>query len=79
MDQLQMAFTAVYVKSPHGYVGFFEEIPTVTIAGRTIDEVRENLRRHAAQVFREERAQAEELLAGKAVLRESFLLPLRDA
>jgi len=78
MDSIRMAFTAVFLKAPQGYVGFVEEIPTVTTHGRTIEEARENLRRHAALVFREERAQAEEMLAGKDVVRESFLLPLRD-
>jgi len=78
MDKIQMAFTAVFLRAPQGYVGFVEEIPTVTTQGKTIEEARDNLRRHAALVFREERALAEEMLAGKEVVRESFLLPLRD-
>jgi hypothetical protein len=28
MDQLVIAFTAVYLKSEHGYVGFVEELPS---------------------------------------------------
>lgn len=74
MEQIQMAFTAVYLKGRNGYVGFVEELPGITIEGRTIDEARENLQRHAALVFGEERAASEELIAGKEVVRESFLL-----
>jgi len=77
MDRAMIAFTAVYLKSPHGYVGFVEELPGVNSQGRTIDEARANLQRLAAIVFDEERAQAEELLTGKEVVREEFFVPLR--
>ena len=29
MEQGKLAFTAVYLKSSHGYVGFIEELPGV--------------------------------------------------
>jgi len=48
MDQGRLAFTAVYLKSNHGYIGFIDE----------------------------ERREAEELIAGKEVVRESFLVPI---
>jgi hypothetical protein len=38
----------------------------------TIEEARSNLQRLAVVVFDEERAQAEELLEGKDVVREQF-------
>ena len=72
MDQPEIAFTAVYLKSEHGYVGFVEELPGVTSQGQTIDEARKNLRRQAVLVFDEERAQSQELLFGKDVVRELF-------
>lgn len=75
MDHATVAFTAVYLKAPHGYVGFVEELPGISSQGRTIDETRVNLQRLAEIVFHEERAHAEELIAGKEVVRERFVLP----
>lgn len=72
MDQPEMSFTAVYLKARHGYVGFVEELPGVNSQGQTLDEARANLRRLAAVVFEEERAQSAEMLAGKDVVREAF-------
>lgn len=76
MEQGRIAFTAVYLKLNHGYVGFIEELPGVNSHGRTIEEARETLRKLAAVVFDEERRGAEELIAGRDVVRESFLLPI---
>jgi len=72
MEQLQVAFTAVFLKGKHGYTGFVEELPGVNSQGQTIEEARVNLHRLAAVVFEEERAQAEELIEGKDVVREQF-------
>lgn len=76
MDQLEVSFTAVYLKSPHGYVGFVEELPGVNSQGQTLDEARANLRRLAAVVFEAERAQSVDLLEGKDVVRETFRVGL---
>ena len=72
MDRPLISFTAVYLKSKHGYVGFVEELPALNSHGQTIDEARLNLRSLAAVIFDLERAQAQELLAGKDVVRENF-------
>jgi len=72
MDQPVISFTAVFLKGKQGYVGFVEELPGVNSHGLTIDEARENLQNLARLVFEEERAQAEELLRGKDVVRETF-------
>jgi predicted RNase H-like HicB family nuclease len=79
MDQGRLAFTAVYLKSNHGYIGFIEELPGVNSHGRTLDEARETLQKLAAVVFDEERREAEELIAGKDVVRESFFVPIPRA
>ena len=76
MEQPEMSFTAVYLKARHGYVGFVEELPGVNAQGQTLEEARTNLRRLAAVVFDEERAQSAEMLAGKDVVREAFRVPL---
>ena len=70
----RIALTAVYLKSKDGYVGFVEEIPSVSSRGRTIEEARSNLVRLTGVVFEDERALSAELLAGKDVVRESFLV-----
>ena len=71
-QQRVMAFTAVYLKNKHGYVGFVEELPGANSQGKTIDEARANLTRLAKVVFDEERARSEALLQGKDVVREQF-------
>lgn len=43
-------------------------------SGRTLDEARATLQKLAAVIFEEERRGAEALIAGKAVVRESFVL-----
>ena len=40
METGRLAFTAVYLKSNSGYIGFIEELPGVNSHGRTIDEDR---------------------------------------
>jgi predicted RNase H-like HicB family nuclease len=79
MERGKMAFTAVYLKSNHGYVGFIEELPGVSSHGRTLDEARATLQKLAVVIFDEERRSAEEMLAGKEVVRESFAVPLPRA
>jgi predicted RNase H-like HicB family nuclease len=76
MNQGKLAFTAVYLKAKHGYVGFIEELPGVNSHGHTIEEARQILQKLAALVFDEERRSAGEMLAGKDVVRESFFIPM---
>ena len=75
-NRARLAFTAVYLKSNHGYIGFIEELPGVNSHGRTLDEARETLQKLAAVVFDEERREAEEMIAGKDVVRENFVVPI---
>jgi ABC-type Fe3+-hydroxamate transport system substrate-binding protein len=60
----------------HGSKFGIEELPGVNSHGRTLDEARETLQKLAAVVFDEERREAEELIAGKDVVRESFFVPI---
>ena len=78
-QQPVIAFTAVYLKNKHGYIGFVEELPGVNSHGHTIDEARDNLTRLAKIVFDEERARSEELLQGKDVVREQFRVAIPRA
>lgn len=79
MEQGKIAFTAVYLKASNGYVGFIEELPGVNSHGRTIEEARDTLRKLALVVFDEERRGAEELIAGKDVVRENFVVHIPHA
>jgi predicted RNase H-like HicB family nuclease len=76
MEPGKLAFTAVYLKATHGYIGFIEELPGVNSHGRTIEEARATLQKLAAVVFDEERRGAEEMIAGKDVVRESFFVAI---
>ena len=76
MEQGKIAFTAVYLKANNGYVGFIEELPGVNSHGRTIEEARDTLRQLAQVMFDEERRGSEEMIAGKEVVRENFLVPI---
>jgi predicted RNase H-like HicB family nuclease len=71
-----MAFTAVFLKAKDGYIGFVEELPLVNSHGRTIDEARSALRTLIALVFDAERQSARELVAGRELVREAFVIPL---
>ena len=76
MEPGKLAFTAVYLRSKHGYIGFIEELPGVNSHGRTLEEARETLHKLASVVFDEERRGAEELIAGKDAVREAFLMQM---
>jgi len=75
----RMAFTAVFMRMKDGYVGFIEELPLVNSHGRTIDEARQMLVQLARLAFDEERRSSQELIAGKDVVREAFVIPARPA
>jgi len=51
-------------------------LPGVNSHGRTLDEARDTLRKLAEVVFDEERRGAEEMIAGKDVVRENFIVPI---
>ena len=71
-----MAFTAVFLKAAHGYVGFIEELPQVNSHGRTIDEARRTLQELVALAFDAARQTSRELVAGKEIVREAFIVSL---
>jgi predicted RNase H-like HicB family nuclease len=71
---MQLELTAVYRRTPAGYVAFVEELPGANTQGETLDEARENLREAVALVLEANRALAEEDLAGADVIREPLRL-----
>jgi predicted RNase H-like HicB family nuclease len=77
METGRLAFTAVYLKSSSGYIGFIEELPGVNSHGRTIDEARDTLQKLMTVVFDEEHHGAEELIEGKTCARSFHSIPAR--
>lgn len=74
-----MAFTAVFLKAKHGYIGFIAELPHVSSHGRTIDEARSTLQELISLVFDAARQSSRELVAGRELVREAFVIPLQPA
>ncbi len=70
-----MKFTAVYQEVPEGYVAFVEELPGANTQGKTLEEARTNLAEAVELVLEANRQLAEEAIAGREVIRESFSLP----
>jgi predicted RNase H-like HicB family nuclease len=70
-----LELTAVYRKVPEGYIGFIEELPGANSQGRTLDEVRSNLREAAVLVLEANRDLARQSMDEAYVIRE----PLRIA
>lgn len=71
---MQLELTAVFRRSPQGYVAYVEELPGANAQGETLEEARENLREAVALVIEANRAMAEEETGGAEVIRESLRL-----
>ena len=70
-----MKFTAVYRKVPEGYIGFVEELPGANTQGKTLEEVRANIREAIAMTLEANRTLAEESISGiQDVIREPVLV-----
>ena len=68
----KVSFTAVFLKVPEGYVGFVEELPGANTQGKTLSEVRKNLREAVQLVLEANRKLAEQEIADKSVIREKI-------
>ena len=53
-----MTLTAVYLKTPEGYVAFVEELPGANTQGGTLEEARENLKEAVELVLEANRSLA---------------------
>jgi predicted RNase H-like HicB family nuclease len=71
-----VSFTAVFLKVPEGYVGFLEELPGANTQGKTLAEVRKNLREAVHLVLDANRLLAEKEIADKPVIREKIEISL---
>ena len=64
--------TAVYKKSGKWYLGWVEEIPGVNTQGRTLKEVKENLKEALFLILEANRVLSQKEFAGQRVIREPF-------
>ena len=64
--------TAVYKKSGKWYLGWVEEIPGVNTQGRTLKEVKENLKEALFLILEANRVLSQKEFAGQRGIREPF-------
>ena len=69
---MESVFTDVFEKIDKCYIGYIEELPGANAQGRTLDEVRENLREAVELVLKSNRELAQNELSGKDVIREEM-------
>ncbi len=67
---MKESLTAVYRKSPHGYIAYVEELPGANTQGKTLAEAKANLIEAVQLVLEANRILAEEEFKGKKILRE---------
>jgi len=64
--------TAIFQKSPYGYIGFIEELPGANTQGKTLKEARENLIEAVQLVLDANRQLFNEEFKGVEVIKEDF-------
>lgn len=71
---MKETLTAVFEKTPHGYIGYVEELPGANTQGKTLKEAKENLIEAIQLVIQANRQLVEEELAtaNKTVVKESL-------
>jgi predicted RNase H-like HicB family nuclease/antitoxin (DNA-binding transcriptional repressor) of toxin-antitoxin stability system len=73
----QKRFTAVYQKSGKWYLGWIEEISGVNTQGKTIKEVRENLREAISLIIETNKIINEKEITKSKIIREPLLMPAK--
>jgi len=69
---MQEKLTAVFQKSPYGYIGYVEELPGANTQGSTLEETKKNLIEAVQLVLEANRQLAEEDLKGSEIIKEEF-------
>ena len=69
---MNITLTAVFEKSPYGYIGYVEELPGANTQGKTLEEAKKNLMEAIQLVLETNRQLAEEGIAGKETIKEAF-------
>lgn len=69
---MKESLNAIFEKSPHGYIGYVEELPGANTQGTTLEETKENLIEAIQLVLESNRQLTEEKISGKEVIKESL-------
>jgi predicted RNase H-like HicB family nuclease len=69
---MQEKLTAVFQKSPYGYIGYVEELPGANTQGNTLEETKMNLIEAVQLVLEANRQIAEEDIKGIEIIKEVF-------
>lgn len=69
-------FTAVYKKNKKWYLGWIEEIPGVNTQGKTLKEVKENLREALLLIIETNKLLNKKATAGGKIIKESLSVNL---
>ncbi len=69
---MNIDLTAVFEKSPFGYIGYVEELPGANTQGETLEETKSNLVEAVQLVLESNRQLAEEENKGKEIIKEIF-------
>jgi predicted RNase H-like HicB family nuclease len=65
--------TAVFQKSPYGYIGYVEELPGANTQGATLEETKKNLVEAVQLILETNRVIAEkDILPGIEIIKEDF-------
>lgn len=67
-----MKLTAVFQKSPYGYIGYVEELPGANTQGKTLEETKGNLIEAIKLVLEANRQILQEELKGQELTREEI-------
>lgn len=69
---MQEKLTAIFQKSPYGYIGYVEELPGANTQGNTLEETKKNLIEAVQLVLAANRQLAEEELKGIEIIKEEL-------
>lgn len=64
--------TAIFQKSPYGYIGYVQELPGANTQGKTLEETKRNLIEAIRLVLEANRMLAEEELSGQEHFKEAL-------
>lgn len=69
---MKVNLTAVFQKSPYGYVGYVEEFPGANTQGTTLEETKANLVEAVQLVLESNRQLSEEEISEREIIKELF-------
>jgi predicted RNase H-like HicB family nuclease len=67
---MDLKLTAIFEKSPYGYIGYVEELPGVNTQGVTFEETKRNLVEATQLILEANRQLVEEEISGKEIIKE---------